>query len=240
MNLWRLWMMTFVLGTSGAVLASDLLPAMTPTPAVPKPLVLSGQDKIADNTHYKLPKPPKKYNDGTPLKLINDEESAPLGAVMRNLGDPAAVQQVPSINQKDSHSNKYYWHPYNAWNYCHYRDGDRNWYGWRMGETFHWVLWKEGRFWWHDPTSERWIYFDRGYWWWQDSKTPRTFQVYLDDGHYHVSDSNGVLGDDLMKTGTEEVVTEPVAKPSPSPTPGGKHGGRHRRSQSMGASAQPE
>ncbi len=230
MYVWRILMGMLFLGIGTIVFASDQLPGVEATPSLPKPLVLSTQDKIADNTHFRLPKPPKKYNDGTSLKLVNDEESAPLGPSMRNLGEPAAVQQVPKIDQKDSHSGKYYWHPYNAWNYCHYRDGDRNWYGWRMGDTFHWVLWREGRFWWHDPTAERWLYFNRGYWWWQGSGKTPTVQVYLEDGHYHVCDANGFMGDDLMKTGTEEVVTQPVAKPSPSPTPGGKHGGRHHRS----------
>jgi hypothetical protein len=219
--------MAMVMLTGKVVFAQYGLPESTATPAVPKPLVLSVQEKIPDNTHFRLPKPPKKYNDGTSLKLVDDETSTPLGAPMLNLGEPAALQQVPAINNKDGQLNKYYWHPYNAWNYCHFHEGDRNWYGWRMGDTFHWVLWWSGRFWWHDPYAERWLYFNRGYWWWQSPGKPCTFQVYLLDGHYHVCDANGVLTDDLLKPGKEEDVTQPVPKPSPSPTLSGKHGGHH-------------
>lgn len=45
------------------------------------------------------------------------------------------------------------------------------------------------------------------------------FQVVLKDGHYHACDSTGVLGEDLMQTGKEEVVTEPVEKPNPTRGP---------------------
>ena len=82
-------------------------------------------------------------------------------------------------------------------------------------ETFHWILWKFGRFWWHDHYAQRWLYLDRDCWWWQDPKIPGQFQVVLDDGHYQSCDANGALADDLMRAGTEEVETAPVAKPSP-------------------------
>ncbi len=212
------------LGLGSAANALDNPPEPGKTPTVAMPVTISSQEIIQDGNRYRLPRPPGKYNDGTDLKLTNEVNEAPRGEPMRILAQPSVAQEVPSTNKKDRDSGKYHWHPYEAWNYCHYHEGDRQWYGWRTGETFHWVLWKSGRFWWHDSYAERWLYFDRGYWWWQGSKKPVEIQVYLEDRHYHACDANGVLGDDLLETGTEEVVGEPVAKTTPYPTPVGKLG----------------
>lgn len=226
MKKWLLAGMVAVVWGTQSVLALGLTPTDTPTPSLPKPLVFASKEKIPDKTNYSMPRSPRKYIDRSNLDLTNEENEVPQGPPIRNLGEPNAIQQVPSLNKEDRHSGRYYWHPYKEWNYCHFREGDRHWYGWRTGETFHWVLWRSGHFWWHDTYAERWLYFDRGYWWWQGPK-PHQVQVFMEDGHYHSCDSNGVLGEDLMRTGTEEIATEPVAKPSPNPTPGQKQGRRH-------------
>jgi hypothetical protein len=189
-------------------------------------MALTPQNKVQDTSRFSRPKPPTKYIDGEVVNLTNDEESMPTGVVMLNLSDNTALEQIPEVNKADKHGNQYYWHPFKGWNYVHYRDGDRQWYGWRTGETFHWILWQDEHFWWYDTYAERWLYYDRGYWWWQNLKTPNTIQVRLDDGHYHEVDANGVLGEDLMATGTIELVTgTPV--PKTTPTAGKRHGGGH-------------
>jgi hypothetical protein len=219
--------MFLVLSGGDAVLALDFPPTETATPSVPKPLVLTPKETIRDSTNYPFPKPPRNYADRTPIQLDNDEETVPQGPALRELTDASTLGRIPAVNQDDRSRGKYYWHPSERWNYCHYREGDRQWYGWRTGEAFHWLLWRAGRFWWHDKDNQRWLYFDRGYWWWRDPKVPGQFLIILEDGHYHTCDANGVLGDDLMRTGTEEVFNAPVAKPSPEATPGTKHGGHH-------------
>jgi hypothetical protein len=220
--------MFFALSGWAAVFAMDFPPTETATPSVPKPLALTSQETIGDSTKYALPRPPRKYNDGTSMRLDNDEETVPQGSALLELTNPSILQSIPKVNKDDRNDGKYYWHPSATWNYCHYREGDRQWYGWRTGEAFHWLLWRAGRFWWHDKDNQRWLYFDRGYWWWRNPKIQGQFLIFLDDGHYHACDANGVLGDDLMRTGTEEVFTEPVAEPSPEATPGAKHGRHHR------------
>ena len=229
-------MLSLVMGSFAYALDSP--PEKVETPTIAKPVTLSAKEKIEDKANYRLPRPPGKYIDGTKLALANEEKEAPQGPPMRILGQSSVIQQIPSTNKEDRASRKYYWHPYESWNYCHYREGDRHWYGWRTGETFHWVLWKAGHFWWHDAYAERWLYFDRGYWWWQNPKKVSEFQVYLEDGHFHACDANGVLGDDFLETGTEEIVTEPVEKSSPEKTPGekgkGRHGGGHHGGSGMG------
>ncbi|HEY5037553.1 MAG TPA: hypothetical protein VIJ93_00615, partial [bacterium] len=98
-----------------------------------------------------------------------------------------------------------------VWNYCHYLDKKRNhWYGWKTGEAFHWVLDHGGCFWGRDAVTGRWLYFYKGYWWWPDEKSSGKVQVYMDDGHYHLCDANGTLGEDLGATG------KPVAADGPT------------------------
>ncbi len=212
------------------VWAQETIPSETPTPAIPKPESIPVKERIPDGRRFGLPRPPSKYVDGTSMDLEIDVDNPPFGPAIMNLGETSTLAQVPTVNKNDNSSGKYYWHPFESWNYCHFPTDNRHWYGWRTGNTFHWVLWWQGRLWWRDDYADRWLYFNRGYWWWQNPRKGGGFQVFLPDGHYHVCDANGALGDDLMRTGKEEVVTEPVAKPSPSPTPGGKHGGRHHRS----------
>jgi len=215
-------------------LTAQGLPSLTPSPvaSLPKPMALTMKDKIQDTSRFSRPKPPSQYIDGEVLNLTIDEDSMPAGVVMLNLSDTITLEQIPEVNKADKHGNQYYWHPFKGWNYAHYRDGDRQWYGWRTGETFHWILWHEEHFWWYDTYAERWLYYDRGYWWWQNLKTPNAIQARLDDGHYHEVDANGALGEDLMATGTVEYVT---GTPSPKTTPsaGKKHGG-HRGGSGMG------
>ncbi len=223
----RFWTgIALLLWCASKALAYDLIPTETSTPTMAKPLALRAQEKILDSTDYPLPHPPHKVG-GTVMDLTNDENLPPQDAALRDLTDPKTLQQIPVVNKTDKQSGRYYWHPFRGWIYCHYRESHRDWYGWHTGESFHWILWRSGRFWWHDSYAQRWLYFDQGFWWWQDSKAPDQFQIFLDDGHYHACDVNGVLGDDLLRAGTEEVETAPVAKPSAATTPGTKHAGHH-------------
>ncbi len=218
--------MILLLWGAGNVFAYDLVPTETSTPTMAKPVALPAQEKIRDSTFYPLPRPPHKV-EGKVMDLTNDEDLAPQGAALWDLTDHQTLQQIPAVNKMDKRSGRYYWHPFKGWNYCHYRDGHLDWYGWHTGGSFHWILWWSGRFWWHDSYAQRWLYFDQGFWWWQDPKGANQFQLFLDDGHYHACDANGVLGDDLLRAGTEEVETAPVAKPSATTTPGAKQGGHH-------------
>ena len=226
----RFGVMVLFLWSVGKIFANDLIPTETSTPTMAKPIVLTAKEKIPDSIFYPLPHPPHRV-DGTAVTLTNDEESAPQGGGLRDLTDHQTLQQIPVVNKADKKSGRYYWHPFRGWIYCHYRDSHRDWYGWHTGESFHWMLWWSGRFWWRDSYAQRWLYFDQGFWWWRDPKAVNHFQIFLDDGHYHACDANGVLGDDLLRTGTEEVETAPVAKPSATTTPvakrGGHHGGHH-------------
>ncbi len=221
-----LWiLLILILGGAQAARASDvtstptLTPTVTLTPGVPKPLVFQSKDRLWDSTHFSLPHPPRKSADGAALDLANEEENAPQGPALLNLTGSVVFAQIPEVNKADNHSGQYVWHVLQDFSYCHHPDGNRNWYGWNTDGTFHWVLWWSGRFWWYDSYAERWLYFDQGYWWWQSLKNPNEIQVYMQDGHYHACDANGVLGDDLMKTGQEETVTEPVVRTTPLPTP---------------------
>lgn len=222
MNVRILGTMALVLGLGQTVFALESAPVDTPTPTVSKPVSLFTKEKMNDSMKYSFPRPPGKYVDGSPITLVNDMDNPPKDEAILNLNDSDTLVQIPVVNKADSRSGKHYWHPFKAWNYCHYKQDDRDWYGWRTGDAFHWVLWRSGHFWWRDNYAERWVYFDHGYWWWQSSKKPYGFQVFLNDGHYHACDANGALGDDLMRTGTEEVATEPVIKSTPEP------GGRKR------------
>ncbi len=204
------------LGSGGQAFAQDATPPdMTPTPVFPKPASIPVKERIPNARHYGLPRPPSQSLDGTPVTLDNDLDNVPLDQSMADLADPSALDQLSSANKADSVPQKYYWHSFKSGNYCHVKKDGHDWYGWQKDGAFHWVLWSGGRFWWRDDYADRWIYYDQGYWWWQNPKTA-SFQVFLQDGHYHVCDANGVLGDDLMRTGTEEVATQPVEKDTPT------------------------
>jgi hypothetical protein len=224
------------LGTTNLVFALDFPTPVPVPPSLPRPLTITIKDKLSDSTKYDLPKPPSKYVDGTELVLMNDEDKAPQGPALQNLNDIDALEQIPSVNKADKNSHKYYWHPFKQWVYCHYRDSDRQWYGWHTGDQFHWILWWSSRFWWYDAYAERWLYYDRGYWWWQSLKKNNQIQIFLDDGHFHVCDTNGVLGDDLMATGVEEEVTGSQS-PKSTPGPSGRHGGHHHGGGGMGVAS---
>jgi hypothetical protein len=188
------------------------MPNPTNTPSVPKPSYVQSKDRVPDSDNPDSPPHPSKASDGSELSAINDD-AAPRGPALQNLGDPAFLSAVGGFNKSENNSKTYYWHSLNAWDYCHWRDGSRQWYGWKAGEKFHWVLSKGGHFYWHDTYAERWLCFDRGYWWWQGHlKSKPFFEVYLDDGHYYVCDANGVLGEDLGTTGKVDIATEPVSK----------------------------
>ena len=218
-----LLLILFGCGSSG-LLASDIsvsTPEGTPisgltlspteTPTLPKPIVLKGSDRMNDSENHSIPPPPKKGVDGNPLQVKNSDQ-IPRGEALNNLTDPSILSQIPDFNKSEIKSKTYHWHPLKGMDYFHYRDGSSNdWYGWNSGVGFLWVLYRAGNFWWHDTYAERWLYCDRGFWWWQGYKKNQ-FQVYLEDGHYHAIDANGILGDDLFTTGTEEEVTQPVVK----------------------------
>jgi hypothetical protein len=219
----RLWLMMAIgmgwANTSGAQVLPSLTVPVKASASVPKPLALILKDKTPDSARFKLPPPPSKYIDDTDLVLTNEVDNAPHlnNAALRTLTGPEVLVQIPVVNKADKKSNHYYWHPFKDWNYAHYRDGDRQWYGWRTGPSFHWVLWSAGHFWWYNPYAERWLYFDRGYWWWQSLTKDNQIQVFLDDGHFHACDLNGVLGDDLMQTGKEDIVPDITPQPTRKP-----------------------
>ena len=190
---------------------SPLSLSPTETPALPKPIVLKGSDKLNDSENHSIPSPPKKSADGNPLQVKNSDQ-IPRGEALNNLTDSSFLSQIPGFNKSEDKSKTYYWHPLNGVNYCHFRDGSGNhWYGWQANGKFQWAFFRAGHFWWHDAYAERWLYFDRDYWWWQGSNKNQ-FQIYQEDGHYHAIDTNGTLGDDLFTTGIEEEVTQPVVK----------------------------
>ena len=198
---------------------------------IAKPLLLNKKEKIPDGENLKNPRPPQKNADGSHLAAENEEDLCPRGAAINNLADVSVFSDIQAINKAKHSSGKYSWHTLSAWNYCHFHEGGRDWYGWRTGETFHWVLFRNNRFWWRDPYAGRWLYFYEGYWWWQGGKDFQKIQVFLEDGHYHICDANGILGEDLWTTGVKEEVTEPVKKKTPTPSldkgrPGGHWGGR--------------
>ncbi len=212
----RYWAAVFALLCIGIdipiVLGQDLAPTPTEATTVPKPLVLKSREKMRDSESHRFPKPPKTNPDGTPWKEVNDDKAF-WGPALTNLIDPTFFQGIEDFNKNEKKSGNYYWHKFQAWDYCHYRDGSGNqWYGWRTGSLFHWVLLAYGRFWWHDTFAERWLFFDKGYWWWQSGSKNSEIQVYLEDGHYHACNAEGVLGEDLMETGKQEVATKPVEK----------------------------
>jgi hypothetical protein len=187
----------------------------TPTPGetirIPKPILLKGSERLGDSDYLLSPNAPRKGPDGIPWKVEADDHT-PRGTAMANLEDPAFFNQIGDWNKTEVKPKVYYWHDFNGTPYCHFRDRSGNhWYGWAEGTAFRWALYRSGRFWWHDDYAERSLYFDRGYWWWQGHEKDQ-YQVYLEDGHYHVCGADGVLGEDLFTTGTEEVATQPVEK----------------------------
>lgn len=200
-------------------------PVAQPVTITP-PLLLGLKEKIQDNENWKDPQPPRKDADGKGLSTDNDEDHCPTGSVLKDLGDPAVFSEIQKIVQTERSSGRYQWHTTQSWAYCHDREGGRDWIGWPTGDTFHWVLLQNGRFWWHDNYAERWLSFYGGTWWWQGAKG--TVQAYLEDGHYHACDANGVLGEDLWTTGVVEELNEPLKKEtSPGSKPEGKDHPRH-------------
>ncbi len=204
--------------------AENLTPAANETIRIPKPNVLKASDWLSDSEYHSDPSAPRKGPDGTPWK-VEANDHTPRGAAIAQMAEPDFFNQIGDWNKSEIKPRTYYWHAFNGTNYCHLRDGSGNqWYGWVEGPAFHWVLYRSGHFWWHDSYAERSLYFDRGYWWWQGRRKDQ-FQVYLEDGHYHVCGPDGVLGDDLFTTGTEEVATQPVEKdPTPTSKPGDDSG----------------
>ena len=65
------------LGVGSAAQAAEVSPKSMETRVVPKPVLLSPQEKIPDKTKYRLPKPPRKNIDGTQLDLANNEDEPP-------------------------------------------------------------------------------------------------------------------------------------------------------------------
>ena len=205
-------LLALALGAAQQAFPLDSVQVDAPTPSVGKPVSISSKELIPDGRRYQLPDAPSQNFDGTSLGLGIDVDLPPMGPAKASLNDPSALAQIPTFNKSDAPSGKYSWHQFKDSNYCHVKKDGRDWYGWGEGGKFHWALWWEGRFWWRDDYAERWLYLDQGNWWWQSSKKKNHFQVFLQDGHYHVCDLNGALVDDLMRAGTEEEVTQPVVK----------------------------
>jgi hypothetical protein len=206
--------------------AQDLSPLNQKTPSVPKPLSIPLSEKLKDSIKLSQPKAPGKDIDGNPFEEINTDK-LPQGPAIYTLSNPDYLTRIEKIEKTENKPGKYYWFSIDTWDYCHYRDWSGNrWFGWKTGPDFHWILFKANHFFWRDNYAERWLYFDKGYWWWQGSMA-NDYQVFLEDGHYHNCDANGVLGDDLLTTGTQEVVTNPL--PTGTPTNGSRKGPGHHR-----------
>jgi hypothetical protein len=204
-----------VVATPGDSPTADRMetPTFTPgeTTRIPKPIFLKEAERLGDSEFVASPNAPRKGPDGNPWEVEADDHT-PRGAAMANLEDPVFLNQINDWDKTETKPKVYYWHSFNGTNYCHFRDRSGNpWYGWAEGPAFRWALYRSGHFWWHDDYAERSLYFDRGYWWWQGPVKDQ-YQVYLEDGHYHVCGADGVLGEDLYTTGTEEVTTQPVEK----------------------------
>jgi len=195
-------------------LAQDDLPTNTPTP-LPQPLMLKAMVKLKDSDHRHVPRAPKTGPEGKVYRVDVDDHIT-RGLFPDNLSSPEAVSLIQGFNQTETKSEQYHWHVFEGKDYCHYRDGDNDWYGWRTGPDFHWVLIRGGLIWYHDRVADRWLYYDRGCWWWQGEDKKNPIEVYLDDNHYYACDSNGILGTNLGNTGTEEVVTKPIVKETPT------------------------
>ena len=165
-------------------------PVLTPdeTIRIPKPIILDGSDRLSDSEYHSIPKAPPKGPDGNPWK-IETYEQTPRGAAMAQLEEPAFFNRIMDWNKSETKPRVYYWHLFNGTDYCHLRDlAGNQWFGWAEGSAFRWALYHSGHFWWRDNYAERSLYFDRGYWWWQGLRKNQ-FQVYLEDGDYHICGS---------------------------------------------------
>jgi hypothetical protein len=191
---------------------------------VPKPLLIEHKNKIPDSKNLNFPAPPRKDADGTLLQLKNETVSPPQGAAIESLTDDSIDSELKKLDRAERSSGRYQWHSADVWSYCHHREGGSDWYGWRTGSVFHWVLYRGSLFWWRDTYAGRWLYFYKGFWWWASGKKTKEIQVYMNDGRYHACDANGVLGADLGTTGVARAVADPVAEEL---TPGNGNGGRH-------------
>ena len=173
------------------------------------PVMLGVNDLVEDNTGWASPHPPKWGPDGKRYHLDVDTDHCPYGDRFLPLAGDFA--QLQGLGKADGASGKHFWHKIMDKDYCHYRDGGRDWWGWRTDDdTFHWVLLRGPRFWWHDTYANRWLSFYNGHWWWQGAKG--SVQVYLENGHYYLCGKDGTLGDDLWTTGVVESANKPVEK----------------------------
>jgi hypothetical protein len=106
------------------------------------------------------------------------------------------ASQVQRYNRKETGPGQYYWHFYQKRRYSHFTDSQGNhWYGGASDEANHkWamLLWKNGRFWWHDTNNDRWLYYYKTYWWAQDDQNPSMVDVYL-NGNYYPCDRTGLI-----------------------------------------------
>jgi hypothetical protein len=228
------------MASSPALSADKTIPTpdflSTPTPAaaltVAAPQWLEPKDLLDDGTGWKGPWPPKKDADGTRVHLENDTDHCPRGDRMGILASSDAVTLLQGFGKSDP-SSKHIWHKIGELSFCHFRDGDRDWYGWRTGDTFQWVLWRGGRFWWHDTYAGRWLSSYNGNWWWQSRKPKDSIQVYLENGHYYLCSKDGTLGDDLWTTGVVESANKPVEKVV---TPAGERDDKGLRKGGIGGS----
>lgn len=185
-----------------------------PNPTGPITFTLPAKlkDRIDDHADLRYPKPPLLDQKESDQGLVNDQDHCPQDASFQTLSGLDLVKELKDLSRSDNSTCTYYWPRLGGQDYCYYRVGERHWLGWRVGPLFHWVLFWKGHLWWHDIFAERWIFFEGGHWWWQSEGDKPTFHIYLPDGHYHVCDVNGSLGDDMGATGKVETITEPRPK----------------------------
>lgn len=189
----------------------------TPTPTatpLPTPVAVSLGAKLNDGDHRLLPRAPKIGPTGKVIRVDVDDHIY-RGAYLDKLADPTSFALIDGFNKSETKSQQDNWHEIQGSSFCHLREGDNDWYGFRTGPDFHWVLSHGGRIWFHDRFADRWLFYDQGNWWWQGNDKKNPVQVFLKDNHYYACDAHGVLGNNLGTMGTEEVITKPIVKDTP-------------------------
>ena len=126
-----------------------------------------------------------------------DLDNAPPSAdFMASLNSPGFTRQIARYNRREAETDRYYWHNYLHHRFSHYTDDQGNhWYGGPSDEANRkWVmlLWRSGRFWWHDTDNDRWLYYYRNNWWSPDAQDPSLVDVYL-YGRYYPCDKSGLV-----------------------------------------------
>ena len=119
----------------------------------------------------------------------------PSSQFMKSFTSPKFGGQIQRYNRREKEAGNY-WHTYQKRRYSHYTDDQGNhWYGGPSDEVSHkWVmlLWRNGRFWWHDTDNDRWLYYYKNYWWSPNEQDPSLMDVYL-NGQYYSCDRTGQI-----------------------------------------------